>query len=1179
MYSVAMLTLAAVFCALPATMNAEEGGLSVSRLTIVETTRIDAKTFEYAIQAKATNKLEKNAKNVSADLYDWPSKVTVINGHVEFGDIAAGETATSQNNLTIRMDRSMAFDGTTLKFSFNYLSPEPSPGYETPPELIEVGALYIGMWPMASGSYDPSLDNRGIKEGTRVYGAYDIDSSYNVTPKELPTDIAGYVLVDSPEKMADGTWCVVTISGTTSYSYVLIMEEAEPSVLTGMTIGATKDTVLQKRSAIELEAGLSVNLTALLELTGSRITSGDRAVEWSYEASTAVDVKSAAITGAFPGLSDGMYAGSTQLCVTGLTPGEFTATATSKYDDAFFASIIVTVVPATPFTVSTQISVTNKGILNWNDGYNPASAGNKFLGFTSDVHYDRTAAAGENLFRLWMENLVKTLNGNTLDYMSFLGDNTSAYGSGIAEKWENIGALMKLADGFNSPERNLFITGNHERWESAGAAFETVVNNPESPYYDLANRIMQTGRHVDATGYAIYSFGSALTPDDAPYYGAGYGGGGAQMFLEEDINALEEYLAKANPQIPVFIIAHYPIHTFTSPEGEDRESGNAPRLIEVLNQHPNVIYLWGHNHSSADPLYDRVLGPGLNNIISIGQLVNGETKRINFFYAAAGCMSDYEYRSSATSTSMPGGVFVEGKGMLAAINGSKITMMWYGRPEEPRPAFKLPPELDSLNALSENTMVWYGGDAYRIFTKGVSTDGARGYTPWYSGTMYTTWTGNAKIMTAGSDIVIVGFRSTSGELLSSGALDALTVSGYGSKVNSAGALEPGSYAVIANTNRTLIFVAMYTFSDGVIRFPGVLPGGVQVLDISKNTITLYDPEKEWDTLTWQDLLDAVMALDTASIVDAAKNPLDSLSAAINGEEGYFLRVGANDYLVKAGEPPPDFQLPPELTEFIKTNDAEYKIWQGYANFNANVSGDGWTNFGGMMTGSTAFGGKIGATGDDVIIVGVRSASFAAGSPSPIGTALAALSIASYGGAPVYHGTNTAGGGAAAEALINAGPYRWVVVTSTSSANGFVVFLPFVLPAELATFVDANNAEYKIWQGYADFNANVSGDGWTNFGGMMTGSTAFGGKIGATGDDVIIVGVRSASFAAGSPSPIGTALAALSIASYGGAPVYHGTNTAGGGAAAEALIDAGPYRWVVITSTSSANGFTVFNLSR
>jgi hypothetical protein len=88
----------------------------------------------------------------------------------------------------------------------------------------------------------------------------------------------------------------------------------------------------------------------------------------------------------------------------------------------------------------------------------------------------------------------------------------------------------------------------------------------------------------------------------------------------------------------------------------------------VLNAHPNVIFLWGHDHTDSDTYYDKVYTAG--DTITAGTKAAPTDLKINFTYCAAGCMSDAEYGA--------GGAFVKGKGLVMAIDNSKVTFNYYG---------------------------------------------------------------------------------------------------------------------------------------------------------------------------------------------------------------------------------------------------------------------------------------------------------------------------------------------------------------------------------------------------------------------------------------------------------------------------------------------------------------------
>lgn len=296
----------------------------------------------------------------------------------------------------------------------------------------------------------------------------------------------------------------------------------------------------------------------------------------------------------------------------------------------------------------------------------------KYIAFTSDTHYNADTATGENPFKAWMDNLTTVVDN--VDYLAVCGDLASAYVSNPAEKyWNNAGALMALADEYVDSgfvlKKNLFLFGNHEWWNFGGGNYAENKDN------EAAKRLLPAGQVIEEDEYVLYTFSPDNT-DGEGLYGNEYGA--AQQYTKANIDALEAYLKTASSDIPVFVLGHFPIHTYSTPEStEDRRTGNAEYLIEMLNNYPNVIFLWGHNHSSADPSYDKVIKPG--DEILTGALADGVMMKINFHYAAAGCMTDYEYRSSPESEKVPGGALIEGKGLLAAVDGKEVSLTWYDK--------------------------------------------------------------------------------------------------------------------------------------------------------------------------------------------------------------------------------------------------------------------------------------------------------------------------------------------------------------------------------------------------------------------------------------------------------------------------------------------------------------------
>ncbi|NLL39301.1 MAG: hypothetical protein GX254_06925 [Clostridiales bacterium] len=1129
----------------------------------------------------------------------------------------------------------------------------PEPAFEHPPELNKPesdssepdapASSFIYAWP-PDIAYDPNLDDNGIIPGTNVYACFELDSSYRFTRIwDPPSSITGYTKVDSPAEMGPNTWCALTFSGQSGdYSYVLVSGKVLFPVnnVTKVSIGAPSNLEFKARDEVSLEVGKRINLTALLKATGT-LPDENREVTW----------KVAKLNETVP--------------VT-----EFTA------------RIKITVVRAEPFKAKPTLNVINGGVRSWDES--PVE-GDVYLGFTADVHFDKSATSGENLFRLWMESLSEKVPH--IDYMTMAGDHTSAYASDFRNAWENIEALAEVADRFIDngfvKHDNLFILGNHERWEIGGANIETVRGNTKE-YPDLqeiVNRMYEAGEPpIETSNYIIVPFGAEPTPADAPWYGAEYGG--AQMFLEVSITELDKYLSGQPKNIPVFVVSHFPIHTYTAPEGGDRETGNALKLISVLNKYPNVIFLWGHNHSSSDPMYDKICGPG--DFIDIGPGVFGETTRINFTYAAAGAMSDFEYRSSASSTSLPGGIYINGKGMLVGISGSNVSIMWYDRPQKKYPIFKLPPELYKLAETATEKKVWYGAGAYRLYEEITESN-------WLYRDMYMRknssgewvndgsggWANTGAVLGGGTSVVILGFRGLGLDAIS----DSITgLTGY-TKAASASNMGPGKFGIVTSEDGNMVFVLLYTISDGNIWIPKYI-GDAQVLSLADRTITLWDGVDDedatnWDgTVTWDDIADSITTLGNVT-TDGAGEFFNSTYA-----NAYTVSVHTVlyevEYNVVSGVPQ-KFVLPVELEALFATSysDGTYYAWYGYA---AVESAGAFS-----MSAISGLKDDLAGLGESIVFIGINKGLLDFSTLLPNG-------LTGYGETPIADGSS-----AFADVKDEFVPGTWFYSTSGSASyiilytdfctcdtpvpskddcticsnpfcgkvikgyehtpvatgcdevceNCGVVIIPgahhtpskancmvceacgaelprsctvedlcdihqvcqcdkcgncglcieevccgklgnencacdgtkcecFKMPEELLQFISDNSLDYHIWRGY-DYFTETTVDGYTVFGGMMSGG--FGGTVGDLNKDVVIVGIKGDAFPkpeSGDPSPIGEALKALSFADYGGPPVYHGTNTAGGGMAGTELAKKG-HTWVVVTSTSSANGYVVFNI--
>ena len=264
----------------------------------------------------------------------------------------------------------------------------------------------------------------------------------------------------------------------------------------------------------------------------------------------------------------------------------------------------------------------------------PNADGSIKLAFVTDIHYSTNYA--QNNLEVWFDNVSEELG--YIDAFGSCGDMGSAY-SVLEEYWNNVSTVISYMDGNVASGKvgtTIYTFGNHEWYPDAGGNFIDFYEHP------AAQRLFRVGEAMKTDKYIIYCLGSGAI---ASKYSQGYS--------EEDIARVAEYLKTAPTDKPIFVLTHFPIHFWG-----DRKEENADKLLEVFNQYPNLVVLWGHNHSDFDENYDMVYHPG--DTIQIDQ--NGTTKQINFTYLSAGCISDEEYTGA-----YGGSAWVLGKGLIVTI--------------------------------------------------------------------------------------------------------------------------------------------------------------------------------------------------------------------------------------------------------------------------------------------------------------------------------------------------------------------------------------------------------------------------------------------------------------------------------------------------------------------------------
>jgi uncharacterized protein YjdB len=263
-----------------------------------------------------------------------------------------------------------------------------------------------------------------------------------------------------------------------------------------------------------------------------------------------------------------------------------------------------------------------------------AADGSTVLAFTSDVH---NKSENESAIRLngWIDKVEEVYG--PIEVMSFCGDMGNA---NVSE--DNFWTYTEKAMAVVSNKMDaIYTTGNHEY---SNGNFSKNLNSTTLKY-----KVGEEGRSED--NYCIYCLGSPKPQnrDEQKYY-------------SDQIELLTSYLESVPNGVPVIIITHFPLHIFGS-----RTTTLAKEVIDALNAEAEkgkkIVFLWGHNHSqnksesNKDAYYDTIRIPG-----DTIQYANNSQETIQFYYAAAGCMSDSEYQGSK---------YVLGKGLIITINSKK----------------------------------------------------------------------------------------------------------------------------------------------------------------------------------------------------------------------------------------------------------------------------------------------------------------------------------------------------------------------------------------------------------------------------------------------------------------------------------------------------------------------------
>lgn len=115
--------------------------LSIDNYTLVSSKRVSRVEYEYTYRADVTNDGQ-DAKNVMAQVTSNSPYTTIIEGNLEFGDVAAGSSVTSSDTFIIKQDRRYPFGWLALTWYIHHDSLYWSEISQTP-ENIAGGASLV----------------------------------------------------------------------------------------------------------------------------------------------------------------------------------------------------------------------------------------------------------------------------------------------------------------------------------------------------------------------------------------------------------------------------------------------------------------------------------------------------------------------------------------------------------------------------------------------------------------------------------------------------------------------------------------------------------------------------------------------------------------------------------------------------------------------------------------------------------------------------------------------------------------------------------------------------------------------------------------------------------------------------------------------------------------------------
>ncbi len=275
----------------------------------------------------------------------------------------------------------------------------------------------------------------------------------------------------------------------------------------------------------------------------------------------------------------------------------------------------------------------------------------------SDLHSDYGLQGKSPYIRTSVIKALRRIQSENADMLLVGGDNTSDNGgvSGTGG-WsadifrQVIASYKEVTEGATESGRTLWACGNHDHQagEDEGydsyAAYEQLMldscGEPLAIYRqkdDPSVVDQQYPEHIMGIHYRIEQFDFIIV--NPPYAQTLTYSGGTMDWLESR-------LADIGEEKTTFVVSHYP---FDDGRGISTPSyglsgDNYDALFSVLEQYPNVVYLYGHNHGGADSVYiHEDTFERINSYSSDGRVIhNRYAIPTSFITSFMGSMSYYQ---------------------------------------------------------------------------------------------------------------------------------------------------------------------------------------------------------------------------------------------------------------------------------------------------------------------------------------------------------------------------------------------------------------------------------------------------------------------------------------------------------------------------------------------------------